>query len=231
MQLEGKIVALTGGFGGLGPTVVDALRRQGAKVAVIDRADAPAADSADDGRLLLPGIDIADADAARAAFERIAAHFGGVDALVNLAGTYRWEPLAEGSLDTWNLLHRVNLLTAVSATRAALPHLLARGGGRIVNFGALGALKSGAGNGPYAASKAGVHRLTESLAEELKDRGIQVNAILPSIIDTPANRADMPKADFSRWVKPAELAEVVVFLLSPGASAITGALIPVAGRV
>jgi len=95
----------------------------------------------------------------------------------------------------------------------------------------MGAIKAGIGMGAYAASKAGVAKLTEALAEELKDKGITVNALLPSIIDTAPNRAEMPKAEFERWVKPSQLADVIVFLLSEHARAITGALIPVAGRV
>jgi NAD(P)-dependent dehydrogenase (short-subunit alcohol dehydrogenase family) len=139
--------------------------------------------------------------------------------------------LEQGDLGTWDLLYRVNLRSAVSASRAALPHLLKRGGGRIVNIGAGAATKAGAGMGAYAASKAGVAKLTEALAEELKDRAITVNAVLPSIIDTPANRADMPTADFSRWVTPQAIANVIVFLLSDQASAVTGASISVPGRV
>jgi NAD(P)-dependent dehydrogenase (short-subunit alcohol dehydrogenase family) len=122
-------------------------------------------------------------------------------------------------------------MTAVAASRAALPHLLARGAGRIVNIGANAATRAAAGMGPYAASKAAVARFTESLAEEMKDRGITVNAVLPSIIDTPQNRADMPDADFSRWVAPEAIAEVILFLVSDAAAAVTGALIPVTGRV
>jgi NAD(P)-dependent dehydrogenase (short-subunit alcohol dehydrogenase family) len=125
----------------------------------------------------------------------------------------------------------MNLRTAVNASQAALPHLLASNDGRIVNVGAGAAAKAGAGMGAYAASKAGVAKLTEALAEELKDRAVTVNAVLPSIIDTAPNRADMPKADFSRWVKPEQIAELIVFLLSDHARAITGALIPIAGRV
>jgi NAD(P)-dependent dehydrogenase (short-subunit alcohol dehydrogenase family) len=108
---------------------------------------------------------------------------------------------------------------------------LSRNAGRIVNIGAAGAAKAGKGTGAYAASKAGVAKLTEALAEELKDQGINVNAVLPSILDTAPNRADMPDADFTRWVAPAALADVVVFLASNGARAITGASIPVSGRV
>jgi NAD(P)-dependent dehydrogenase (short-subunit alcohol dehydrogenase family) len=100
-----------------------------------------------------------------------------------------------------------------------------------VNIGAAGAIKAAAGMGAYAASKAGVAKLTESLADELKDRGVTVNAVLPSIIDTPVNRADMPTADFDRWVRPEQIADLIVFLLSDRSSAITGALIPITGRV
>jgi NAD(P)-dependent dehydrogenase (short-subunit alcohol dehydrogenase family) len=113
----------------------------------------------------------------------------------------------------------------------ALPYLLQAGAGRIVNVGAMGAVKAAAGMGAYAASKAGVAKLTEALADELKDRGITVNAILPSTLDTPKNRLDMPRADFTRWVTPAEAAEVIAFLVSDAARAVTGALIPVVGRV
>ena len=116
--------------------------------------------------------------------------------------------------------------TALNASRAAIPHLAASGAGRIVNVGAMGALQAGAGMGAYAASKAGVHRLTEALAAEWKGK-ITVNAVLPSIIDTAANRASMPKADFAKWVTPQELAEVILFLASDAASAVTGALLPV----
>ena len=124
----------------------------------------------------------------------------------------------------------LNVMTARNASHAALPHLAKSGAGRIINVGAMGALQAGSGMGPYAASKAGVHRLTEALANEWKGK-VTVNAVLPSTIDTPANRASMPKADFAKWVAPQELAEVILFLASDAASAVTGALIPVNGRV
>jgi NAD(P)-dependent dehydrogenase (short-subunit alcohol dehydrogenase family) len=232
MALRGKIVAVTGGFGQLGVAVVQAALEAGAQVAALDRAPSPADATALGGVLALGELDLAEPDVAVRALEQVAARFGGLDALVNVAGTFRWETLEQGRLDTWDLLYRVNLRSAVSASRAALPHLIKRGGGRIVNVGAgAAAAKAGAGMGAYTASKAGVAKLTESLAEELKDRGITVNAVLPSIIDTPANRADMPKADFSRWVPPRAIADVIVFLLSEQARAVTGALIPVPGRV
>jgi NAD(P)-dependent dehydrogenase (short-subunit alcohol dehydrogenase family) len=128
-------------------------------------------------------------------------------------------------------MYEMNVRTALLASQAALPHLLARGAGRIVNVGALAAAQAASGMGAYAASKAGVARLTEAMAEELKDRNITVNAVLPSILDTPANRAEMPKADPSKWVTPDALARVIVFLMSGDAAPITGALVPVKGRV
>ena len=125
----------------------------------------------------------------------------------------------------------MNVRTALAASQAALPHLLKNATGRIINIGAAGALKAATGMGAYAASKSGVMRLTEALADELKDRGITVNALLPSIIDTPPNRADMPKAEFDRWVRPEQIGDAIVFLLSDAAQAVTGALIPIVGRV
>lgn len=229
MNLDGKRVAITGAFGALGAAVVRALHDAGARVAAIDRAAATAHGAAD--AALFGGVDLADADAAKTALDGAAQALGGLDALINIAGTFRWETLGDGSVDTWDLLYRVNLRTAVAASKAALPHLRASGGGRIVNIGAAASAKAGAGMGAYAASKAGVARLTEALAEELKDDRITVNAVLPSIIDTPPNRADMPKADFDRWVKPEQLADVIIFLLSDRAQAVTGALLPVVGRV
>lgn len=231
MNLEGKRVAVTGGFGSLGSAVVSAMQAAGARVAAIDRADAPPSSVSLGDAAVFGGADLADAAAAQATLEKVAKALGGLDALVNIAGGFRWETLADGSVDTWDFLYRINLRTAVCASRAALPFLVESGSGRIVNIGAQGAMKAAAGMGAYAASKSGVARLTEALAEELKDRGVTVNALLPSIIDTPPNRADMPKADFSRWVKPAELADAIMFLVSDRSRAITGALIPVVGRV
>lgn len=227
MQLSNLRVAVTGGFGALGAATVHAALAAGAQVAAIDRAAPPAGGLAQ--ATCLGGVDLADPQAAKTALAAAARALGGLDALVNIAGTFRYETLADGSVDTWDLLYRVNLRTAVAASQAALQHLHA--GGRIINIGANSALKAGAGVGAYTASKSGVMRFTEALAEELKERDITVNAVLPSILDTPPNRADMPKADFARWVQPRQLADVIVFLLSPQASVITGALIPVIGRV
>lgn len=226
MILEGKRVAITGAFGSLGTAAVQAALAAGARVAGIDRAAAPGDTH---GAHAIGGVDLADAAQAKTAIDAAATQLGGLDALVNIAGTFRYETLADGSPDTWDLLYRINLRTAVAASQAALAHL--PDGGRIVNIGAASALKAGAGVGAYTASKAGVLRFTEALAEELKPRNITVNAVLPSILDTPPNRKDMPKSDFGKWVQPAALAQVIVFLLSDAAAPITGALIPVNGRV
>lgn len=230
MNLQGKVVAVSGGFGSLGVAVVRAARAAGAAVAAVDRAPRPSGVEALAGTMLVDGVDLASLADAEKALARIVAELGRLDALVNVAGTFRWEMVEGTALETWDLLYNVNLKTAVAASKAALPYLLKSGGGRIVNVGSATSGKGAAGMGAYAASKAGVARFTESLAEELEDRGVTVNAVLPATMDTAANRADMPTADFTRWVKPEAVAKVVVFLLSEEARAVTGALIPVVGR-
>jgi len=225
-----RVIAITGAFGVLGSAVAKRAAASGARLALIDFAPAPAG-PVPDGALTLGGVDLTDAGAAAKALDAVAAKFGGLDVLINVAGGFRWETLEDGSADSWAGLYRMNVLTTANASRAALPHLRKSGAGRIVNVGANGAVKAAMGMGAYAASKAGVHRLTESLAEELKGDGITVNAVLPSILDTPTNRADMPKADPSQWVQPDDLAAVILFLASEEARAVTGALVPVTGRV
>lgn len=226
MELKNKVVVVTGALGSLGRAVSAAAVAAGATVVAVDVVNGEPAKGVEPS----PALDLGDAEATRAALAAIAAKHGRIDALVNVAGGFRWETVADGSIDTWDLLYKLNVRTAVNASRAALPHFPATGG-RIVSIGANGAVKAGMGMGAYAASKAGVARFTEALAEELKSRNITVNAVLPSIIDTAPNRADMPDADFSTWVTPQALAEVILFLLSARAEAVTGALIPVTGRV
>jgi len=226
--MNGKIVVVTGASGALGQVVVALALARGARVAAIDHAtNTPAATPQ---LVQVGGIDLADADQATQAIAAVVAQTGKIDVLVNIAGAFAFETVSDGRDDTWDKMHRINLLTALNASRAAIPHLVRSSAGRIVNIGAIGALQAGAGMGPYAASKAGVHRLTEALAAELKGR-VTVNAVLPSTIDTPANRRDMPDADFSQWVRAEELAEVILFLAGDAASAVTGALLPVRGRV
>jgi len=223
-----RIFAITGGFGVLGRAVAAAALAAGARVALIDAA--PEGRGLPDGALATGGVDLTDAGQARAAFDQVAARLGGLDVLVNVAGGFVWQTLEDGDLAAWSRMFALNTLTCATACKAALPHLLASAAGRIVNVGAGAAVKAAAGMGAYAASKAGVHRLTESLAEELKGR-VTVNAVLPSIIDTPANRADMPDADFSAWASPEEVAAAILFLASESASGVTGALLLAPGRV
>lgn len=223
-----KVIVVTGASGALGKVVADIAAARGARVAGIDFA--PTQMPASPTRLELGGVDLTDAAQAKTAIDAVAAHFGRLDALVNVAGGFAFETVADGDPKTWQRMYALNVTTALNASRAAIPHLAASAAARIVNIGAMGAIQAGAGMGAYAASKAGVHRLTEALAAELKGK-VTVNAVLPSIIDTAANRASMPKSDFSKWVTPQELAEVILFLASDAASAVTGALVPVNGRV
>jgi NAD(P)-dependent dehydrogenase (short-subunit alcohol dehydrogenase family) len=220
-----RSIIVTGGFGVLGQAVAKAFAAAGDKVARIDFV--PAAHSALPGALDIGGIDLTDAAATRAALDQVAAAHGGIDVLVNVAGGFTWETLEDGSIDSWARMQAMNLMSNATITKLALPRLKQSGAGRIVNIGAGAAIKAGMGMGAYTASKAGVHRLTEALAEELAGSSVTVNAILPSIIDTPTNRADMPDADTSQWVQPEAVADVILFLASPAARAITGALIPV----
>lgn len=226
--LDGLRVVVTGGLGALGRTVGRVLVQRGARVTLLDRSAVSAIDGMD---AVLGAVDLTDPDSTRQAFDKAASAIGGIDGLVNIAGGFSWEKIETGSIETWDRLYATNLRTAVLASQSALPWLLQSANGSIVNIGALAAQKAGTGMGAYAASKAGVARLTQAMAEEFKERGLRVNAILPSILDTPANRADMPNADFSRWVSLDGLAAVVAFLLSKEAQAVTGACVPVAGRV
>ena len=220
------IVAVTGAAGALGSKTVEILAAGGWTVVGIDLGKV----ASDGVALALGGVDLTDEAAVGVAAARIEKELGRLDGLVNIAGGFSWETVADGSVATWDRLYAMNVRTALIASRALLPMLRASHGA-IVNIGAAASVKAGVGMGAYAASKSGVARLTEALAEELKEEGVRVNAILPSIIDTPTNRADMPDADVAKWVSPAQLAGVVAFLLSSDAMPITGALIPVTGRV
>ncbi|HZZ90727.1 MAG TPA: SDR family NAD(P)-dependent oxidoreductase [Caulobacteraceae bacterium] len=221
-MLDGRTIVVTGALGVLGSVVADAAEAAGAKVARLDQAKAQGP-----RELLFDGLDLTEEAATTAAMDAVAQRCGGIDGLVNIAGGFTWATLADAPAAVWDRMFRINVLTAVTATRAAMAALSASGAGSIVNIGAGAAAKAGAGMGAYAASKAGVAKLTESLAEELAGAGVRVNAVLPSIIDTPTNRRDMPKADFSTWVQPDDIAKVIVFLLSDRSAAITGASIPV----
>jgi NAD(P)-dependent dehydrogenase (short-subunit alcohol dehydrogenase family) len=225
--MQGKVIIVTGAFGVLGRAVSARAQAGAAKVAMLDYA-APPPELAGQP-LVLGGVDLTKSDAAARAVQQVRDAAGRIDALMNIAGGFTWRTLEDGDCAVWDMMHAINVKTAVNAAKAALPHLI-ESNGAIVNVGAAGALKAGAGFGAYAASKAGVHRLTESLAQELKGR-VRVNAVLPSILDTAQNRKDMPNADPKTWVQPDDLAKVMLFLSSDDARAITGALLPVTGQV
>lgn len=218
-----KPIVVTGAAGFLGSAVARHLAAAGQAVVGIDLAP----EAADFPGAFIGGVDLTDSAATAAAFARPELA-GGMAGLASIAGGFRWETVMDGSPDSWDFLYRINVRTALNAARAAVPLLGASGA--IVNVGAAATLKAGMGMGAYTASKSGVARLTEALAEELKGQ-VRVNAVLPTIIDTPLNRADMGEADAPKWVTTAELAAVIGFLLSDAASAVTGACIPVAGRV
>lgn len=225
MNLNGKTVVITGANGGLGKIVAAAARAQGAELVLLDIAF-PAAELADSSAGVKFAVDLTDAAATQNCFDKI----GRFDVVFNLAGGFDMGPAVHEITDQqWDFLFKMNVTTLQSVVRAAVPKLVMQGRGAIVNVGALGALKGQANMGAYCASKSVVMRLTESLSEELKNKGINVNAVLPSIIDTPRNRADMPDADFGKWVAPADLASVICFLASDSAKALHGVLLPVSG--
>jgi NAD(P)-dependent dehydrogenase (short-subunit alcohol dehydrogenase family) len=229
---EPQVVMITGAAGNLGQAVARAFQRQGARLVLVDRTDEllekalPDLAKTDDA--LFVAADLTDAGSVEAMVFETVNQFGRIDALFNIAGGFRaGRPLHETDLADWEFLMNLNARSVFLTCRAVVPHMIEQGYGRIVNVGALAALSGSANMGPYIASKSAVIRLTETLAAELKDKGINVNCILPSTIDTPENREAMPKADFSQWTTPEAIADALVFLSSSAARAIRGASIPV----
>jgi NAD(P)-dependent dehydrogenase (short-subunit alcohol dehydrogenase family) len=224
-----RIAVITGAFGALGSALAKSAASQGFQLALIDRAAAPPGGEWEAQTVVLGGVDLTREDEAARACAEIVERLGGVDVLFNVAGAFKWETIEKGASNTLCDLFLINSQTAANCSRAMIPHLKRSSAGRIINVGAYAALQASAGMGPYAASKSAVHQLTFAMAAELKGSGVTVNAVLPSIIDTPANRADMPGADVTTWVSPTDLAAVMLFLASDGAHVINGALIPVVG--
>lgn len=216
---RGRRVVVTGAAGALGTVVAQAFHDAGAEVVGIDVVAVTAP-----WRTLV--VDLLDAQATADA----AGQVGRVDALANIAGGFNMGPsVADTSDEAWQEMFDLNVATLLNMTRAVVPAMRERRRGKIVNIGARAALRGAGAMGAYCAAKSVVVRLTEALADELKTSGINVNCILPSIIDTPRNRTDMPKADFSKWVAPADVAAVVLFLASDGAKAVHAAALPVEG--
>lgn len=222
-DFQGRVAIVTGAAGVLGRAVAAEFARRGARLALIDIV-------AIDGPHTSHVCDLGDATACSATVRRIRETCGRIDALANVAGGFTMgEAVHETSDATWRHMMDLNAGTVLNMARAVVPHMLETGGGRIVNVAARAGLRGAARMGAYAASKSVVIRLTEALAEELKGKGINVNCVLPSIIDTERNRADMPGSDPAKWVAPADLARVIAFLASDDARAIHGAAVPVEG--
>lgn len=228
-----QTLLVTGAAGHLGRAVAAHFHKLGARLVLLDRdVQALQADYGNDSAVLLSPVDLLDRAAVAAGIAQAAAHFGGIDSVCHLAGGFRMgEAVHETTPATWNFLMDLNARSLLNVAAAAVPQLIARGAGHIVTVGAGAALRGSAQMGAYAASKSALIRLTESMSAELKDRNINVNCVLPSIIDTPDNRRAMPDAAHDSWVAPAALAEVIAFLACDAARAIHGAAIPVSGRV
>ncbi len=232
MEFADRTVMITGAAGHLGRAVAAAFAAQGARLALADlRLESLERAYGDEGeRRLFVAVDLLDAAALDAAVDAVVARWQRIDVLCNIAGGFRMgDPVHATSDADWNFLFDINARTLLHASRAVVPRMLDAGGGRIVNVGAWAAQHGAAGKGAYVAAKSAVVRLTESMALELRERGVNVNCVLPTIIDTPDNRASMPGADPARWVAPADLASVIVFLASDAARAVHGAALPVSG--
>ncbi len=233
MDFNKQTVMVTGASGNLGRAVANAFYQLGANLVLFDRSrdSLQKAFGDEDERRLFIAADLLDASQVQEAVKTATGRFKRIDVLCNVAGGFRMGPAVHETPDEdWNFLFDLNTRSLLHAVRAVVPGMLAAGGGKIVSIAANSALKGVANMGAYCASKDVVIRITEAMAAELRDSNINVNCVLPSIIDTPQNRADMPNADPARWVAPEALADVIVFLASDGARAIHGAALPVVGR-
>jgi NAD(P)-dependent dehydrogenase (short-subunit alcohol dehydrogenase family) len=234
-QSTQRVVLITGAGGNLGRAVASTFAAAGARLALLDRNAGAIGDTigACSGQAEAKAFatDLIDPAAVASSVNAVLDHFGRIDVLANIAGGFTMGPLLQDTSDRdWDFMLDLNARSVFNTCRCVIPHMLAQGGGRIVNVSARAATQGKGRMAPYCASKAAVITLTESLAAENRHSGINVNCILPGTIDTPQNRADMPDADFSHWVPPAALADVVFFLASEGARCINGAAIPVYGR-
>ncbi|MGP1396977.1 MAG: SDR family NAD(P)-dependent oxidoreductase [Inquilinaceae bacterium] len=225
-----RVVLITGAAGNLGQAVAKAFGDAGASLVLVERK--PPTDDAAGDRVMRVVADLTESDQTAQAAQAAVDRFGRIDVLCNMAGGFAMgAPVHAVEDKTWDLMMDLNARSIVHMARAVVPHMMARKSGRIVSVGATAALAGGAGMGAYSASKSAVLRLTEAMAAELGEHGIGVNCVLPSIIDTPQNRAALPKADPAGWVAPAALADIVLFLASDAARALHGVSLPVTGGV
>jgi len=236
-DFDSKVVLITGGTGALGREVSLAFLKSNA-IAVIthvtDKEISPLESKL--GNLLksamLIKVDIGDEQQTKKTISDVVKKYGRIDILVNLVGGYLGgKKVTEMTENEWDLMMNLNLKTAFLVSKHVVEQMVKQGSGKVIHVAARLALKGIGGNSAYGASKSGLIRFVESLSDEVKDKNINVNCIMPSIIDTDANRKDMPSADFSKWVKPSEIARVVLFLASEDSRPIHGAAIPVYGLV
>lgn len=227
-----RIVMITGAAGNLGGAVAEAFAKAGDTLVLVGRSQESLeqAFGREGGKRMFLPLDLLQAGQVEAGVQKAMARLGPIDVLCNLAGGFLMgQPVHATSDANWQRMQDLNVRTLLNACHAVVPGMLTRGRGKIVNVGAMSALRGAGQMGAYIAAKSEVMRLTESMAAELREHGINVNCILPSIIDTPENRADMPRADFRKWVAPAQLASVIAFLASAEAAAVHGACLPVTG--
>lgn len=230
-DVSGKVVIVTGAAGALGSVASKMFFDKGAGLALLDRnVDLLFSQWQNVEQVICLKTDLTLASSVESSVSRIIERFGRIDALVNIAGGFSMgPPIHEAAEETWDDMLDLNAKSVFLMSRAVIPLMRMQEKGCVVNISAKTALKGGAGIAPYIISKSAVVKLTECLAEENREEGINVNCILPSIIDTPANRKDMPDADFSRWVSPEAIADVILFLVSRESRAVHGASIPVYG--
>lgn len=223
MDLKGKVVMMAGATGGLGQAVAPAFIKAGATLATVDRH----ASQTEAGTHLAIAADVTNEADVRRAVADIIRKTGRIDALVNLVGGFSMGRAADTDMSLWNKMLSLNLTAAFLLSKAVIPHMVERHSGRIIHIAAKAALDPFPGAAAYLVAKSGLVALVRVLATELSSTGVTVNAILPTTIDTPANRKSMPDADPSTWVKPESIAELLIFLASEEAGAVHGALIPI----
>jgi NAD(P)-dependent dehydrogenase (short-subunit alcohol dehydrogenase family) len=236
MRLKNRIAIITGGTGALGRAVVSAFIEEGAKVVctyIIDEELSHYSSSLTENQrsnLVFVQADVTKEKSVAEVVQKTLERFGRVDVLVNIVGGFTYAKIIDTDEKTWDSMMNINLKSTFLCSKAVLPQMIKQNYGKIINVSSRPGLKGSSGVGAYAASKAAVMNLTETIADEVGDYEINVNAILPSTIDTPANRKSMPDADFSKWVKPEEIARVITFLASDDSRSISGAGIPVYGK-
>jgi len=236
--LQNKVALVTGATGALGRIVAKMLLENGVKVVVTYRAEGKLNELLQsvgelEGNLTRIKADVTNEQSVQSLVEAAVEKHGRIDFLLNIVGAYAGgNDVATTDESQWDLMMDVNLKSVFLCSKAVLPYMMKQNYGKIVSVSSRTAVEKGrrAKSGAYAVSKAGVIVLTETIAEEMKNHEINVNCIMPSTIDTPDNRGNFPKADFSKWVDARDIVEVILFLLSDSSKVINGACIPVYGK-